>query len=219
MTMDRNLPNAHSTLIDQMTAELEPVRPLKLRDGMLMIGLAVMATVLVVEFVKGLWVGGLTGNASAFFIVTNGLLLILGIAATVSAVSMASPRVGNHHEGPIWALAMAGVIPAAALVTLLGHDHGVAAAADPYGVTCMVSSLVASVLTATALVVWLRRGAPVSPNMAGLNVGVAAGALGSVAYGLSCPVDSVLHLGVWHSAPVIIGAIVGRIALPPILRW
>ncbi len=209
-------PNA---FIDQMAAELAPVRALSMRDGMLLVGVAALVTVLAVELVKGLWGGAFDGGASTFFIVANGLFLLLGIAAAAAVIGMASPRVGNRHEGPRWAMAMAGIVPAAAIAAILGQGNSTGVLADPYGVTCMLSSLVASLLTATALVTWLKRGAPVSVNTAGLYVGVASGALGTVAYGLSCPVDGVMHIGVWHAAPVAIAALVGRFALPGFLRW
>ena len=154
----------NNPLIEQMAAELQPVRAMKLRDGAILIALAVLVTILGVEVFDGLWRGILDGQASPFFLIGNGLLLILGIAATHSVITMATPRVGNSHEGPKWAMAMAAVLPLAAFVTLLGHDHAMALVKDPYGLTCFGAGLLASVLTAGALIGWLRRGAPVSPR-------------------------------------------------------
>ncbi|WP_209348730.1 DUF1109 domain-containing protein [Pontixanthobacter sp. CEM42] len=206
-------------LIEQMAADLQPVRSIKFRDGLILVALAVVVTVLAVELFDGLWRGAFAGQASAFFVIGNGLLLILGCASANSVLKMAAPRVGNSHDGPKWAMAMAAVLPVAAFITLLGHDHGMSALDDPYGLTCFGAGLLASVGTAGALIYWLRKGAPVSPNLAGLHVGVASTALGSVAYGLACPIDGVVHLGLWHAAPVVVGAIIGRYALPPLLRW
>ncbi len=210
---------AKNPLIDQLSEELEPVRPIRFRDGVILVALTVLITVLGVEIFDGLWRGIMAGEASAFFLIANGLLLVLGVASTASVLKMAAPRVGNSHDGPKWAMAMAAVLPVAAFVTLLGHDHGLSAAQDPYGLTCFGAGLLSSVLTAGGLVYWLRRGAPVSPATAGLHIGVASTALGSVAYGLACPIDGVVHLGVWHAAPVVAGALIGRYALPPLLRW
>jgi len=207
-------------LIDQLAEELEPVRPITFRSGAILIALALLVTVLGVEIVDGLWRGIIAGEASAFFLIANGLLLVLGIASASSVITMAAPRVGNAHDGPKWAMAMAAVLPVAAFVTLLGHDHGLSQMIDdPYNLTCFGSALMASILTAGALVLWLRRGAPVSPDKAGLHIGVASTALGSLAYGLACPIDNVVHLGVWHAAPVVVGALIGRYALPRLLRW
>ncbi|WP_235901234.1 NrsF family protein [Pontixanthobacter aquaemixtae] len=202
-----------------MAADLQPVRSIRFRDGLILVTLAIIVTILGVDFIKGLWFNGLSGGASAFFVITNGLLLILGCASVSSALKMAAPRVGNSHDGPKWAMAMAAVLPLAAFVTLIGHDHGTSLLNDPYGLDCFVGGLWAAAATAGALVYWLRKGAPVSPNLAGLHVGVASTALGSVAYGLACPIDGVVHLGLWHVAPVVAGAIIGRYALPRLLRW
>lgn len=206
-------------LIEQLSSDLEPVRAVRMRDGIVLVALALVVTTLLVEFVEGLWMAGLTGSASPFFYIGNGLLLVLGVATGTGVLTMASPRVGNRHEGPKWALAMAAVLPLAALVTLLAQPGGIGGYHDPFGVHCLTAGLVASLLVAGSLVAWLRRGAPVSPNTAGLLVGVASTALGSASYGLSCPLDGVLHIGFWHAAPVAIGAVVGRFVLPPLLRW
>ena len=206
-------------LIEQMTADLQPVRSIKPRDGWLAVALAALLTVLAVHVVKGLWAGIVTGEASAFFMIANGLLLVLGLASTASVIAMASPRVGNRHEATKWALAMAAVLPFAALVSLAGKSDPMAAIADPYGVTCAIAALLAALVTGITLTAWLRRGAPVSLGAAGWQTGVAAGALGSLAYGLACPVDDIVHLGIYHAAPVAIAGIIGALIVPKLVRW
>lgn len=206
-------------LIEQLADELQPVRPLKMRDGLLLVAIAALATVLLVEVLDGLWAGILYGQASPFFMIANGLLLVLGVASATSVVVMASPRVGNRHDAPKWTMAMAGVLPIAALITLAAQQSGAEMLDDPYGVGCTLAALAASSITASALLFWLRRGAPVSLNTAGLHLGVAAGALGSVAYGLACPIDGIVHLGIFHVAPVIIAGMLGRLVVPRVLRW
>lgn len=213
--MNRSL----NPLIEQMAAELTPVRSLKLRDGLLLVGITMLLTVVAVEALAGLWRGAWTGQASAMFFITNGLMLILGCASASSVLRMSTPRVGNRHDGPKWAMAMAAVLPFAAFATLLSHDHALDLISDNHGVQCFGAVLAASLLFAVALIVWLRRGAPVSPSTAGLHIGVAATALGSAAYGLACPLDSVVHLGLWHVLPVVLGAVIGRLLLPRVLRW
>ena len=111
-------------LIDRMAGELQPVSPLKLRDGLLLVALASLAAVLLVHLLEGLWAGILLGQASAFFMIANGLLLVLGVASATSVVAMASPRVGNRHDAPKWTMAMAAVLPAAALVTMAVQQSG-----------------------------------------------------------------------------------------------
>jgi len=206
-------------LIEQMTADLKPVKAIKPRDGWLAVALAIVLTVLAVHVIEGLRAGIVTGRASAFFMIANALLLLLGGAATASVVAMASPRVGNRYDGAKWALAMAAVVPFAALASIVGSGDPVAATADPYGLDCAMKSLIASSITAVTLIAWLRRGAPVSLAAAGWQTGIAAGALGSLAYGMSCPLDDVVHLGLYHVLPVGIAGVIGRLVVPKLVRW
>jgi hypothetical protein len=207
------------TLIQEMAEDLQPVRALRLRSGLLLLLAAVGLTVLGIALLLGLWEGIWQGEASVLFLTTNGLLLILGCAAASSVLRMATPRVGNRHEGPRWASLMLAVLPVAAVLSLVGHEHPLGEIADPHGLQCFGAAMLASLLSAAVLFYWLRRGAPVAPRTAGLHLGIAATALGSAAYGLACPMDGAVHLGLWHVAPVAAGALLGRYLLPPLLRW
>jgi hypothetical protein len=206
-------------LIDELAGDLAPVRPLRLAQGAMLVALATLATVALVALVDGLWAGAWNGNASAFFFIANGMLGLLGTASALAVLRMASPRVGNSHEGARWAFAMLALLPATALVTVLLHGSMGEIVYDPYGPDCFLHACAFALVTATALVLWLRRGAPVSLNAAGTFTGIAAAALGSFAYGLACPFDTMAHLGIWHMLPVGVAALVGRFAIPPLVRW
>lgn len=215
MNMNRNRDN----LIAGLTEELSPVRAFATRDGALLVALAALVTLAAVALVEGLWAGAFQGEASPFFWVTNGLLLLLGLASAGAAIAMASPGVGNRHDAPKWAFAMLGVLPVAAVTSILSHERGIAALNDDAAWHCVSSSLLAALFTGAALTLWLRRGAPVSIQTAGWFTGIAAGAIGTLLYGLSCPLDSVTHLGMWHVVPVALAAIVGRLAVPRLIKW
>jgi hypothetical protein len=208
-----------SNLIDDLVADLQPVRPLRARNGAALTALAVGISIAGVAAVKGLWVGSWDGDASEIFFIVNGLLAILGIVCTVGVLAVASPRIGNRHDGPRWGMAMLGVIPITALAYAVSGNGQHPVFGDPYGLSCAWNALVASSLVAATLVWWLRRGAPVSPPEAGLFAGVAAGSFGSLVYGLSCPIDSITHIGIWHVIPVALCGLIGRIAVPSLVRW
>ena len=91
-----------SSLIDELASDLAPVQPLRLWQGVALVAFAAVATVLLVELLDGLWHGAFTGQASPEFFITNGMLALLGAAASFAVVKMASPRVGNSHEGARW---------------------------------------------------------------------------------------------------------------------
>jgi hypothetical protein len=207
-------------LIEQLTGELTPVRPLQMWFGLALTGAVLALTIAVVLGWLGLRSELLAGQASAIFVIANGLILLLGLAAAATVVRMGSPQVGNRHEGWKWALAMASLLPLAALVRLVTNWHELPEiVSSPAGPDCLIHALVLSGFAATALILWLRKGAPVSPPRAGMLAGIAASALGTFAYGLACPVETIYHLGVWHCLPMAAGAVIGRIAGPRVLGW
>lgn len=210
----------HDSLIDTLVADLTPVRPRRPAAGALLVTAAAAATALAVIAANGLAGNPWQSAASPLFLLANGLLLMLGIAASASTIAMANPRVGSRHTGARWAMLMAGVFPAAAVVMLAIHraeaSHLLAAAE---GWHCFAEGTLASLLTGGTLLFWLRRGAPVSPGIAGLHLGVGSTALGSAIYGISCPVDTIYHLGIWHALPVVLGGLAGRLLIPKVLRW
>ncbi|MBT8389148.1 MAG: DUF1109 domain-containing protein, partial [Altererythrobacter sp.] len=161
--MNKNRDN----LIAGLTEELTPVRSFSERDGMKLVVIAAAATFLGVLVIEGLWVGAFQGEAAPFFWVTNGLLLLLGLASAGAVIAMASPGVGNHHDAPKWAFAMLGVLPLAALSSVVSHDAGIGALNDDAALHCFTASLIAATATGGALTMWLRRGAPVSQQAAG----------------------------------------------------
>lgn len=215
MTMNKN----RDKLIAGLTDDLTPVRSFKQRDGIAMVAVAAALTLIGVLAIEGLWFGAFQGEAAPFFWVTNGLLLLLGLASAGAVVAMASPGVGNSHDAPKWSFAMLLVLPLAAVMSVLSHGSETAALNDPFALHCFTASLIASTGIGGALTLWLRRGAPVSHEAAGWFTGIAAGAMGTLLYGLSCPADSVTHLGIWHVVPVAVAAMAGRLIVPKLITW
>lgn len=213
------MPPRPNPLIAQLVDELEPVRPLRIRHGLALVALATGLTIAAVALSQGMWSGPVDGQAAAIFFVANGLIALVGIAAARAVVRMATPRVGVSQTGLRWVLAALAILPVTALLmvaragTAAGLDHA------PEGLDCFLAGTASGIGVAAALVVWLRRGAPVAPGLAGIYTGIAAGALGAFAHGLSCPFDTIGHLGIWHIAPVAVSAALGRLIVPGLVRW
>ena len=53
----------------------------------------------------------------------------------------------------------------------------------------------------------------------GWLTGLASGALGTLAFGITCPLDGIVHLGLWHVLPVPLAALAARVIVPPLIRW
>ena len=206
-------------LITQLADELVPVRPMRGHEGLAWVMVATALTIAMVALWQGLWNGPLIGEAAPIFFVANGLIALVGFASARAVVRMATPRVGARQDGARWVLAALAVLPATVLllVAIEGFAGHPLHAED--GLHCFLSGLMSGVAVAAALIVWLRRGAPVAPNIAGFYTGVCAGAFGSFAFGLSCSFDTISHLGIWHVAPVAVSALLGRVCVPTLIRW
>lgn len=207
-------------LIAAMTEDLTPVKRVKPAEGLAMIGFATVVAAIASIAIFDFWQGMVNGEASGYFWITNLFLLVLGAASSMAIVASALPRVGARANAPVWGAAMVGVLPVAGLLSLLssgaGHDH---AATELWYWECAAYGFSASLLVAFAAVMFLRRGAPVSLERAGWITGLAAGSLGSLAYGITCPLDTVMHVGVVHIVPVALAAVMGRLVVPSLIRW
>lgn len=222
--MSRNNPSFVGSptdlLITQLVDGLEPVRPLRFSNGLgfALAGLAV--TIATVTVLFGIRPDVISGSFDPVFLLATGLFLLLGLASAVTVIMMSRPRVGNDHGGWIWAVAMTALLPAAAIIISFGKGAAAfTAGAAQQGLDCFMVGGVLGMMTFAVLVWWLRRGAPTSPERAGLLAGIAAGAFGIFAFSLHCASNDIVHIGLWHSSVVILGAAVGRIAIPPLVRW
>ena len=215
-------------LIAALTEDLTPVSPIKPTQGALLIAFATIVAggccIAIFEF----WTGMFTGEASPLYWITNLLLMLLGAASTWALAQGAMPRVGTRGSAPYWSAAMLAVVPVVALIIIvsleMNHDHSSAlpsVLADPLSWywECAAYGSIAGLVVALAAVLFLRRGAPVSLERSGWLTGLAAGALGALAYNITCPLDTVAHVGIWHTLPVLVWAVIGRLAVPPLIRW
>lgn len=215
---------AREDLIAALTEDVNPVKPVRPREGAAMIVFASVAASIACLVIFGFWQGMINGEASPYFWISNGLLALAGAASTSALVSSVLPRVGAHGSAPQWSLAMLAILPLAAIIAFLsyeaGHDHGIGMS-DPglMYFECALYGLAASLVVAGAAVAFVRRGAPVSLDRSGWLIGLASGSLGALAYNITCPIDSLMHVGIWHVLPVFVAAVFWRYAAPPLIRW
>jgi hypothetical protein len=104
-------------------------------------------------------------------------------------------------------------------VTAAGNATERALMLPPDGLFCLVAGTLASLASIAPLTLWLRRGAPTSPERAAWMIGISGGAIGALAIGFVCPVDAITHIGTWHAAIIVVAAVASRIVLPRVLRW
>jgi hypothetical protein len=205
-------------LIDRLAADLRPVRTQRARAGWARVLLAALATALCVHLGFGLRPAQALQPEGRWFLLVEAVLATLGVASAFAAVRMADPQ-RTGRRGAAWLAAGSALLPAAALGALALGAGGHASASGPGHWECAAWGTFSGLLVAIALVSWLRRGAPASPARAGLYAGIAAGALGSAIYGLSCPLTGFPHWALWHFVPVLVAGLAGYTLLPRFLRW
>lgn len=220
--MDKH--SSREDLIAALTEDVTPVKRIRPNQGAALIVFASIAAAITCIFVFGFWQGLINGEASPYFWISNGLLALVGASSTTALVSTVTPRVGAQSNAPQWSVAMLSILPIAAMIAFLsyeaGHDHsaGIGSPSLMYW-KCAAFGLAASSVVAGAGIAFLRRGAPVSLERAGVLIGLSSGALGALAYNLTCPMDSLMHVSIWHVLPVFAAGVFWRYAAPPLIRW
>ena len=207
-------------LISGLVADLQPVKPLKLRGGLVIAFSAWLASVLLVALTAGVRPDILTGQLDPVFLLSSGLFLLLAIASSFTVIEMSRPHVGGHRDGWMWAVAMTALLPAsAALMAGIAWFRGTLLAVDGQGVTCLTMGVALGSIVGLSLVFWLRKGAATSPERAGLLTGLAAGSSGIFAFALYCPHNDIVHIGLWHGLAVAVSAAIGRLFVPYAIKW
>ena len=216
--------SSREDLIAALTEDVSPVKPVRPREGAALIVFASVAACIACIVIFGFWQGTINGEASPYFWISNGLLAFVGASSTTALVASALPRVGAQSQGHQWSVGMLAIFPVAAIIAFMsyeaGHDHSIGM--NDAGLLyweCALYGLAASSVVAAAAIAFLRRGAPVSLNRAGWLIGLASGSLGALAYNLTCPMDSLMHVGIWHVLPVFVAGVFWRYAAPPLIRW
>ncbi|GAB5487714.1 MAG: hypothetical protein Pars2KO_12840 [Parasphingorhabdus sp.] len=211
--------NLSNSLIDGLVDELEPVKTIKPTAGLLVAGGLTLTAMAAVATALGVRNDLAMGMADEMFFLRSGILLMLGLATAFAAVNLARPGVGNLNRGWIWALATASLFPITAVIMSLINTPPVEALRPTQGMLCLAVSMISALGIGSGLTMWLRQGAPTSPERAGWLVGIASGALGAAAYNIYCPFNDIYYIGLWFTLPVLASAIIGRLVVPKLIRW
>lgn len=206
--------------IEALVADMKPVRRLRPLDGALIgIGMTALAAAAVAMTLG--WRPDLVAlHPEPIVILRVGTLLLLGLATLTALAASARPAIGERNNGWRWALAAALLFPVASMILVAAGDPmPMKEIMQPAAITCMSVSTLSALAIGTALTLWLRRGAVVQPRRAGMLTGLSAGAFGTLAYSLHCPVTSVHYIAVWYSIAILTCTLIGRLVVPRLIRW
>lgn len=206
-------------LIEDLAADLEPVRPQSMRLGRLALAAVAILTLLCTFAFLGLREDVARLNPAPLIGLAAGLMSLLAIAAGVTAIRMARPQVGPRPSGAPWVLAALLLLPSMVLVGIAAEPATVASLHPSNGFRCLVIGIFAAIATIAFLYVWQRHGAPVRPNAAAWYSGLCGGAVGALAVTLECGGGDLGHLGIWHVAVVPIAGVATWLLLPRFVRW
>ncbi|WP_066550183.1 MULTISPECIES: DUF1109 domain-containing protein [unclassified Sphingomonas] len=206
--------------IDDLVADLRPVRRTSPRVGMIVTLGGTLAAIVATALVTGLRYDIVMLQPAELVLVRSGLLLLIGLAAMATVVGSARPEIGGRRDGWRWTLLAGALLPLASATTMLRTGTmPVNEIAGPDVIVCFAVSLASALLIGGGLIAWLRRGAVTDAARAGWLVGLAAGALGTFAYNLHCPSNSVHFAAIWYTLAVAVSAGIGRLVGPQLLRW
>lgn len=208
------------SLRGRLVADLLPVEPLADWRAWLVTAIVLAAAMVAIAMDLNVRSDFLALQPHPVAAARSGTLLLLGVIACAAAIASARPTIGGIRSNWQVVLAAAMLFPLAAIVRIASDPAGaMRAIASPSAFECLTVSLTVALAVATVLTVWLRRGAPASPERSGLLAGLAAGALGGFAYSIRCPYNDLAYIGVWYPLVLTIAALVGRLIISRFVRW
>jgi len=131
----------------------------------------------------------------------------VALAAVFAAAAWAAHRVVVPGRGSfaVKALPLAGL---GVWLALVASRHAGFGELGPPGVKCVARMVALAFVPLLALVLALRRAAPLEPGRTLALAAWSASALGMFATQFLCPRDGTLHVLVWHGGPVVLAGLV-----------
>lgn len=206
-------------LVQRLQAEAAPVRRLwapRVRFGL---WLALVAMVGGVFGVSGVRPDLAQQLHDPVYLLETALLAGAGLAAAMLALQEAIPgRAARRLER----IVPFGLVLVAAVLWFRHPMRGDVAVSQfiATGLGCAVSTVGLAALPWCALLIAVRRGAPLAPARAGALIGGAAFFMAALLMRARCPLDERLHLLVWHALPVAGGTVLSAVVgLAWLRRW
>lgn len=202
---DAPSPESLRQLEQTLAAELRPVRPLAPARYFL----AAFAAIFVLIAAIGGYRMGAFGISAMSPLQTVATLCALAASAGLLAYSLVQQMVpGSLHRIPLHFLppaVMIWLVLVMAVVFQFEHEQNF----WRQGWVCLRAGTPFGLAAAVPFWLLLRRGAILSPRVAGTAAGLLAGLVGTSALEIHCPILDASHILVWHLGIALIGALAG----------
>lgn len=204
-------------LIQQLAAELEPVRPLQSPGKRAALWLAGSVLYLGALAVGMSGLGAALGGISPGLLFSQSIGVVAGVLAVVAAFSSVVP--GHSNGALIGAAAAALAWLGWFAVIAVGGGEAQAIAGSQHEWICVAIIVAGGAPLAAAMAVMLRRGAPLNPALTGFLIAMAVGLLANFSACVSLPHGDVGVTFVWHGGALAVLALCCVIGSRLALTW
>jgi hypothetical protein len=188
-----------------LAADLQPVRPLAPRPYFL----AAFATVFVLIVAIGVYRLGAFAISVVSPVQAIATLCALAASASVLTYSLVQQMVpgGRHRIAPNFVPPAVIILLVIVMASIFQFQHEQNFWRN--GWACLRAGTPFGLLAALPFWLLLRRGAILSPRVAGAAAGLLAGLVGTSALEIHCPILDAPHILIWHLGVALLGAVIG----------
>ncbi len=207
-------------LIDALASDLRPVgRHRTEQDLALAVAAGGAVSIAIMLIIFGVQ-PGLAGSAMGPLVLKLAYALAIAGVGSVAALRLSRPATPLHAVTPPLILLVAALAGLAA-VQLFGLDQNdmVARIAGGSWQWCTLRIVALAIPIFAALIVMLRRQAPLRTERAGAAAGLVAGALSAALYAFACVEQSAAFVLIWYTLGIVATSALGWLLGPRLLRW
>lgn len=209
------------SLIDRLSAELEPVHPRQVWRGMAIMS-AICAAEIIVFFALGAALPDvpMRMHQPTFWWRLVSLGLIAVISGIQALLSFAPTYASRRALRGIFALIVVCLATGLCFGAGPGDLENLAHRIDwTNGIDCAAKMIALSIPSVLGLGTLMRCGAAIDGSRTALLVGIAGAAWGAFVFVFACPFNDPLYIAIWYTIGCVTVVLVARAILPRLAGW